>query len=145
MVDWQAALRAGMVGGATFLAYLVVVVPLALGGSWAAVVRLLASPALGQGVLDSTAAPGPFVALAAIGTHFFLSAVFAIALAAITSRAPLGPAFTGALFGSAIYAMHYVTLQMFFDWFLALHSWWILAGHMLYGTVTATVYQRAAR
>ena len=80
VVDWSAAIWAGLIAGILFLALNLFVVTTFVGGNVWVVLRLLASIVLGQGVLAPPATYDFKVLLAALFAHFALAIAFSLLL-----------------------------------------------------------------
>src|SRR5210317_1981620 len=86
VVDWSAAVWAGLIAGAAFLVANLLLTPMILGGNAWVSIRLLASITMGKEIL---APPATFDALALVmglTTHFALSIVFAMVVAFVVHR-----------------------------------------------------------
>jgi len=146
VVDWRAALIAGLVAGSVFLAILLIGIPLIYGMSAAVPVRYIASLVMGAGVLPPT---GPEEALAAplpmiVGllVHYGLSVAFTMILAYITHRwGFLMGIIVGALFGAAVYAINIYTMTLIYEWFFVFNSLTFFIAHVLFGAVAGGLYE----
>lgn len=142
LVDWSAAVWAGLIAGLVFLLLNLFLVPLFVGGNAWVVLRLLASIVLGEGALAPPATFDLSVLIVALITHFVLSILFALLLAYIIHRWGLIVGIVGgALFGLALYATNFYTLTLFFPWFFAMRSWPIVIAHIIFGAVAGGVYE----
>ena len=142
VVDWSAAVWAGVIAGAVFLVLNLVLTPLAFGGNAWVVIRLLASVVMGEGVLAPPATFDPVITLVALLIHFALSIVFALLLAIIIHRwGFITGVILGALFGLALYGINFYTLTLFFPWFFAMNSWVMIVSHVVFGAVAGGVYE----
>ena len=142
LVDWSAAVWAGLIAGTFFLLLLLVATPIVAGGNAWVVLRLLASVVLGSGILAPPATFSLSALLAGIITHYILSLGYALLLAYIIHRWGLIVGLVGgAMFGLALYALNFYTLTFFFPWFFAMRSWPVVLSHIIFGAVAGGVYE----
>ena len=142
VVDWSAAVWAGIVAGLVFMLLNLYVTPYVLGGNAWVMVRLFASVILGQGILAPPASFDLAAIVAALVAHFTLSVAFALLLAYIIHRGGLiTGVLGGALFGMALYFINFYTLTWFFPWFFALKSNIMLGTHLLFGALAGGTYE----
>jgi hypothetical protein len=142
LIDWSAAVWAGVLAGAVFFIAVVFAMPLAVGGSPWVIVRYFASIVLGPGTLAPPAAFTPSVLAAAIAIHFSFAIGFALLISFVIHKGGLwGGIAKGALLGAAIYAINIFTLTLLFPWFFALHGPLFLAVHIVYGAVVGWIYE----
>lgn len=143
--DWAASGWAGLTGGAVLLVWELALAPLFLGLGPSDVVLRVAAIAMGEDVLPQMNAFTGLVALTAMVVHLPLSLLYARLLAGIVHRARMRtrPAVAfGALFGAALYLVNfYVFTETLFPWFEEARGWPTFIGHLLYGAVTAAVYE----
>lgn len=142
LVDWRAAIWAGLMAGAIFLLVNLFVTPLVIGGNGWVMVRLFASILLGEGIL---APPATFDALAlvvALITHFALATAYSMLIAYIIHRGGLiAGVVGGALLGLALYSINFYTLTFFFPWFFAMRSGVFVAAHLIFGALAGGIYE----
>lgn len=142
VMDWRAALAAGLIAGAVTLLVLLVAYPLVTGGTPWTVLRFIGAIVLGKAVLPP---PTSFHALAAITgtvTHLVLSIAFATVLALIIHRWGIIVGFVGgALFGLALFGINLFALTELFDWFYPLRSLPFLLLHVFYGALAGGLYE----
>lgn len=141
LVDWSAALWAGVIGGATFLAVNMILSAIVLGTPWI-VPQVLASLVLGPDVLPppNTFAPGVFVV--ALIVHFIMSILFALLFAGLLHRlGMLIGAVGGALLGLILYGITFYAASIVFPWFFTMRSWMMLVSHALFGMIVGIVYE----
>lgn len=142
LVDWSAAVWAGIIGGTLFAMLNWFVTPYFLGGSVWVYVRLFASILLGEGVLAPPATFSITAVFAALVTHYALSILFALLIAYIIHRGGLiGGIIGGGLLGLALYAVNLYTLTYFFPAFFVMNSWVMVISHIIYGAVAGGVYE----
>ena len=146
IVDWRAAIFAGVIGGAIFLLLEMVLPTLLIGSSPWVALRYTASMVLGEEVLPPPAGFDALVVLVGLLVHFVLSILYACVLAFIVHRGGLITGIIGgSLFGLAIFAINYYTFTLFFPWFFYLRSWIAVLGHVLFGAVTGGLYEGLQR
>lgn len=142
-LDWGAAGWAGLAGGAAFLVILTIGMISAGGGGLSGAVRLLASVALGESVLEPGQPAPALVFLAAAAVHLQLSMIYARILAGIVDRMERPAALlVGASFGAVLYLVNYYALAGFFPWFVSARGPSALIAHLAFGVVGAAVYKR---
>ena len=142
VVDWSAAIWAGLLAGSVFLLLNVFLTPLVLGGNGWVIIRLFASIPLGDAILAPPATYDLKALMAALVTHYVLSVGFGMLLAYIIHRGGLiAGILIGALFGLALYAINFYTLTLAFPWFFALRSWVFIATHVLFGALAGAIYE----
>jgi hypothetical protein len=141
VVDWNAALWAGLISGLVFLLVDILLSAAILGSPWV-YLRIIASLILGTAVLPPPATFDLSVFLVAVVIQVLLSLVYAGLLAVIIHRWGLIVGILGgALFGFAIYLINFYTLSFFFPWFYPYRSWIILWGHVLFGALAGGLYE----
>jgi len=141
VMDWRAALWAGLIAGAAFLVSNMLLTEIFLGSPWVAV-RLTASVLLGPDVLPPPATFDGRALAVAILVHFPLSVLFACLVALILHRwGMVAGLFGGAACGLALYAIHFYTLSFLFPWFYPMRGWLMAASHALFGAVAGVVYE----
>lgn len=142
LVDWRAALWAGLIAGAIFFLLLVLVTPLLAGGNGWVVIRLLASIVLGADILAPPATFDLAALIVAVGTHFILSVGFSLLIAYVLHRWGLIVGILGgALLGLALYAINFYTLTFLFPWFFAMRSWPVVVSHVIFGALAGGIYE----
>jgi hypothetical protein len=142
LVDWSAALWAGLMAGAVFLGFNLFVTPALAGGNAWVMVRLIASVIMGEGVLAPPATFDGAALAAALGVHFSLSVAFSLLLAAVIHRWGLiVGVLGGGLFGLALYSINFYSLTYFFPWFFAMRSTPLVLSHVLFGALAGGIYE----
>ena len=142
LVDWRAALWAGLIAGAIFLLVNLFATPQVIGGNAWVMVRLFASIILGEGILAPPATFDGTALLVAIITHFVLSVGYALLIAYIIHRGGLiAGIIGGALLGLALYSINFYTLTFFFPWFFAMRSGVFVVAHLLFGALAGGIYE----
>ena len=144
VVDWSAAVWAGLIAGVIFLVLNLILIPATIGGNVWVILRLFASIILGEDVVSP---PAPdtsdmTVLISALVVHFVLSIVFALILAFITHRwGFITGVIVGALFGASVYVINLYTFSYFFPWMFALNSWTFFLTHVLFGAIAGGIYE----
>ncbi|MDX1523060.1 MAG: hypothetical protein R3264_15650 [Anaerolineae bacterium] len=142
VVDWSAAIWAGLVAGLVFLLFNLFLTPVFASGNAWVIIRLLASIVLGEGILAPPATFNLAALIVALLTNFVLSIAFSLLLAIIIHRWGLIVGIVGgALFGAALYAINFYSLTLLFPWFFAMRSWPIVISHIIFGAVAGGVYE----
>ncbi len=142
LVDWIAAVWAGIISGTVFLLLNLFLTPYFMGGNMWVMVRLFASIILGEGILAPPAAFDISALAVAIATNFVISMLFALLIAYIIHRGGLITGIIGgALFGLAIYVINFYTLTLFFPWFFAMQHWIIIVNHIIFGALAGGIYE----
>jgi hypothetical protein len=142
VVDWRAAIWAGLIAGLVFLLFNVFIGPLVIGGNGWVIVRLFASLLMGSGVLVPPATFDGAALLAGLAVNFGLSVIFSLLVALIIHRGGLiSGILGGGLLGLALYGINFYTLTIFFPWFFPLRSWVFLLAHALFGALAGGIYE----
>jgi len=142
LVDWSAAVWAGLAGGAIFLLMNLFVTPAIVGGNAWVQVRLLASIVMGPQVLAPPATFDAGALFAALVTNFALAILFALFVAWVLHRWGLIVGIVGgALLGLALYLIVFYSLTRFFPQFFAMNGRGYLLSHMVFGAVVGGVYE----
>lgn len=142
VMDWRAAVFAGLIAGAIFLVSLLIIYPVATGGSPWILLRMIAAVVLGQGALTPINAPSGSVAVVAVLLHFVLSLLYTLIVAFVVHRwGVLLAVLVGGLIGLAIYLINVFTFTIFFDWFTLAREWPFLVVHILFGAVAGGIYE----
>lgn len=140
LVDWRAAVIAGLVGGLVFMLVQMIGQAMIAGGSIWAFPRYVAALIMGRDVLLGDLS----VAVIVVGLllHFLLALIFGLILAAIIHEWNLlVGVVVGALFGLALYAINYYTMSRFFPWFYPVRAWLDITAHVLFGLTAGGVYE----
>ncbi len=141
LVDWRAALIAGVVSGVVLLALEMFLMARAVGSPWV-FPRLVAAIVLGKGVLPPPATITPGILLAALAIHLPLSIGYACLIAFVLHRWGLLVGIVGgAALGLALYAINFGTTWAIFPWFAPMKSWISLWAHVAFGAVAGGTYE----
>lgn len=142
LVDWRAAVWAGLISGGVFLLLNIVVAPLILGGNHWAMVRLTASIILGESILPPPATFNAVALLAALVSNTGLCLLFGLFAAYVLHRGGIVMGFAGgALLGLALYGISFYTLTLFYPWFFAYRGWVMIANHVILGMLAGGIYE----
>ena len=142
VMDWRAAVKAGLIASAVFLVALLVGYPIATGGTPWVVLRFIAAIVLGEGILTPPNAFSLAALIVGVLVHFVLAVVYTGILAFIVHRwRMLISIVGGALFGVAIYLINFFTFTLFFPWFFPARAWPFMIGHILFGAIAGGVYE----
>lgn len=141
LVDWKAAILAGLAGGIVSLFSNIFISSSLLDSPWL-FLRIIASILLGKGVLPPPVDFSWPVLFAGLGIHLSLSVIFACVIAAVVHQWGMIVSFLGgAVLGLAFYTINFYTLTLLFPWFYPFRSWIFLLMHMLYGAFAGSVYE----
>ena len=143
VVDWGAALWAGLVAGFVFLVLNLLLIPYIPGMTASVFFRYLAAIVMGTGVLPPpTDTVTVSILVAAILVHFALALVFAFLLAVITHQWGLVVGIlVGAFFGFAVYLINLYAVMRLFPWFFLLQNNVFAVTHVIFGAVAGAVYE----
>ena len=141
VVDWRAALIAGLVSGIVFFGIAALVTTNAL-GTPISLVRLFASIVFGQDILNAGTEVSPAAWIAALAIHLVLSVGFGLLVAYVVHRWGIIIGIVGGgLLGLALYFINFYSLSLLFPWFFTFRSTLMLVGHVLFGAVTGGLYE----
>jgi len=142
LVDWSAALWAGLIAGIVFLILNLIIIPIGWDTNIWLVVRLFASIVMGERALPPPADFDPVILVVALVTHLALSIIFALLLAYIIHRWGLIVGIIGgAIFGIAIFCINVYGLTYFYYWFSLMRSWPFLLAHIIFGALAGGIYE----
>lgn len=141
VVDWRAAVWAGIISGIVFLLINMLLTKFYVGSPWV-IVRLAASILMGTQVLQPSANFDATIFGAALFVHVPLSIAFASVIAVILHRwGLLVGIIGGAIFGLALYAINFYTFSYFFPWFFPMRSWIMAVSHLVFGACAGGIYE----
>jgi len=141
LVDWRAAIWAGVISGLIFLAINMLLTKVYVGSPWVSV-RLVASIVMGTRALPPPADFDAGIFVIALLVHFPLSIAFASIIAFVLHRGGLLMGIVGgAIFGLALYAINFYTLTFFFPWFFPMRSWIMMLSHIVFGASAGGIYE----
>lgn len=142
IMDWKAAIWAGLISSIVFYLINIFIIPLILGGNMWIIIRLFSSIILGEEILAPPATYDLYALITSIGINFILSVAFTFLIAFVLHKwGLLTGIIGGALFGLAIYAFNFYTLSYFFPWFFALSSWPFVVAHLIFGATAGGIYE----
>lgn len=138
----KAALWAGLITGAVFLALEMFMVPAFAGGSPWGPPRMIAAIILGKGVLPPPATFDLGIFVSALVVHLILSIAYVLLLAWIIDRWDMGRALlAGLVFGLILYLVNFYPLTIVFPWFVMARNWITIFTHLVFGVVGAWAYK----
>jgi len=141
VLDWGAALWAGIISGALVFMLNIILSWIFLGSPWV-LVRLTASILLGADVLPPPAGFDLAIFLAALLVQMALSLFYGCLVVFVIFRWGLLVGFLGgAALGLAIYAINFFAISYFFPWFFPMRSWILLLSHALFGALAGGIYE----
>ena len=141
VVDWSAAVWAGIIAGMVTLLLNVFVMPMYIGGNGWLVIRYFASIALGEGVLPPPSSPHAGALVTAIVMQLVLSVAFTLVLAFIIHRGGLvAGVLGGAAFGLGVYCINFFLMTRFFDHFNIGNSFLVFS-HLIFGALAGGLYE----
>ena len=142
VMDWKAAVLAGLIAGAVFLVVLLIAYPLATGGTPWTIFRFIGAMVLGEAVLPPPTSFDAGIVITAVIIHFTLAVLYTLVLAFIVHRwRLLVSVIGGALFGLALYLINFFTFTFFFAWFYPARAWPFSLVHILFGAVAGGIYE----
>lgn len=143
MIDWSAAIWAGIIAGVVFMMLEMIMVTLFMpdGSPWGPP-RMIAAIVMGQDVLPPPATFAVAPMMAAMVLHFILSIIYAIILAFIVNRFGLGiAAIIGLVFGLILYLVNFYGFTAVFPWFAMGRGWISIFAHLMFGLIAALAYK----
>ena len=146
VMDWRAAVIAGLLAGALTMLFWMILWSVVTAGSIWTPFHQTAALLLGENVLTPSQTIDFQVVLAGTVTHLFLSVLYTIILAFIIHRWGLIVGIVGgALYGLSLYLINYLTFSAFFPWFYPLQSWMMVVGHVFFGALAGGLYEALER
>jgi hypothetical protein len=146
VMDWRAAVFAGLLAGLLAFLLRIALWVIATGGSFWTPFHHSAAILLGPESLAPAGAPQAGVVAVGFLVHMALSLIYTLLLAFIIHRWGLIVGIIGgALFGVAIYLINYYTFTALFPWFYPLRSWLVLAVHVFFGATAGGLYEALER
>jgi uncharacterized membrane protein YagU involved in acid resistance len=143
-INWNAAIKAGLIAGLVFMALEMILVATIGGESPWAPPRMIAAIAMGKEVLPPPATFEPVSFIVAMLVHFGLSVVLAIVFALIAGSAGWSVAqatFAGLIFGLIVYAVNFYGMTAFFPWFAMARNLISILAHAIFGLVLGYSYR----
>ncbi len=146
VMDWRAAVSAGLLAGGLTLLLRMILWSTVTGGSPWTPFHHSAAILLGQEVFTPTSPPEFGILAVGMLVHMGLSLFYTIVLAFIIHRWGLVVGIVGgALFGLAVYVINYYSLTLFYPWYSPLRSWLVLAFHVFFGATAGGLYEGLER
>jgi hypothetical protein len=146
IMDWRAAVIAGVIAGLLTMLLWIILLALTTGGSLWAPFHHVAAILLGENSLTPSQSIDWQIVLTGMVIHMVLAVFYAVILAFIVHRWGLAVGIIGgAIFGLALYAINYYTFTALYPWFYPLRSWIALVGHIFFGAVAGGVYEGLER
>lgn len=144
-VSWSAAAEAGLIGGVAYLVLELIFVPLFVGGTVWAALRMVAAIVLGRDVVPPPETFDLGIALTGAFVHLLLATLYGMVLAVLINGAGPGVAvLAGAMFGLGLYILNFYVFTMLFPWFAAGRTWVTVLNHLVFGFVVAWSYKAIA-
>jgi hypothetical protein len=141
LVDWGAAMWAGLLSGTLFLALGILLPWLALGDPWVHL-RLIGSLAFGPAVIPPPETTNPVVLLVALAITYALTIPLAALVALVVHKwGWVFSALGGAALGWGLYLFTFWTLSFFFPWIFPLRNWMILLAFLGLGALVGALYE----
>lgn len=147
LLNFKAAVSAGLIAGLVFLVLEMVLVATIGGGSPWGPPRMIGAILLGESVLPPPATFDLMVLIVAMAVHFFLSVVLGIIFAFLSDRAglSLGPAvLAGLVFGLVVYFVNFYGMTAVFPWFAMARNAISIFAHGVFGLVLGYSYRALA-
>lgn len=146
---WKPAVYSGLIAGAVFLVLELILVPLVMGMSVWAPVRMIGAILLGTGALPPEGQPATFgfaVLVAALVVHFVLSGIYGYVLSLLDFRLDEWAAVViGAVFGLVIYLINFYGFTALFPWFEMARGGLSILVHVIFGIVAAWTYKELTK
>ena len=145
MMDWRAAIIAGILAGVVFVLFNMWLASHYLGNANLPL-QLSAAVVLGPSVLPPAVGLGGSVYAAGFIVHMLLAIAFACLVAFCLHRwGILVGIVGGALFGLALYAINYYSVADAFPWLSPLRGWIMALSHVIFGAIAGGVYEALER
>lgn len=142
LVDWGAAIKAGVISGVIFFILNILLVSFALGSNGNFVIRYLASVLLGKDILPPPDTFSFSATIAALFATLVMSVVFSCVIAYVIHRGGIiTGVIGGAILGLALYMINFYTLTLIFPWFYVLTGWTMAFNHMIFGALAGGIYE----
>ena len=141
LVDWHAALLAGLISGAIsftlgiFLSWYLVKSP------WF-FTRLVSSIILGVKVLPPPTTFDLGIFVIALLVFIAIALIYTAIIATIVHKYGIIISFLGgAIIGLAAYAINFYSFSYFFPWFYPYRSWIFVVAHVVFGALVGSLYE----
>lgn len=146
-INWNAAIKAGVIAGLVFLILELVLVSTVGGESPWAPVRMIGAIALGEDVLPPPATFDLISFLAAAVVHFALAIIYGVIFALVADKAGWGlgvSVVAGLVFGLILYAVNFYGFTALFPWFAMARNEISIVAHAVFGLVLGYGYRKLA-
>jgi len=146
-LNWNAAIKASIIAGLTFLILELGLVATVGGESLWGSPRMIGAIVLGEDVLPPPATFDLVSFIAALVVHFALAIIYGVIFAFVADKAAwtLGVAsIVGLIFGLAIYAVNFYGFTALFPWFAMARNGISIFAHAMFGLVLGYSYRRLA-
>ncbi len=146
-INWNAAIKAGLIAGAVFMILEMLLVATVGGMSPWGPPRMIAAIVLGEGVLPPPATFEPVSFIVAMLVHFALSILLAIIFALVAGRArssATAATLAGLVFGLIVYAINFYGMTALFPWFAMARNGISIFVHAVFGLVLGYSYWKLA-
>ena len=143
-ISVKAAIVAGLVAGAVFLALEMMLVMAAGMSPWGPP-RMMAAMVMGEGVLPPPATFDFGIMAVAMAVHFAMAVILGFLFAALVGGRGLSFAAAlgvGAVFGLAVYVFNFYVMTGVFPWFAMARNWNSIIAHAVFGIILALVYRQ---
>lgn len=141
LVDWRAAIIAGIVSGIVFLIVHMLLFAVVLRTPFVPL-RILAAFVMGDGVLPPPPSFDAGSAVVGIIVLLIVSILLACFIALILHRwGMLVGIIGGALWGAAFYFLLFYGISLFFPWLYPLRNWMTFAALAIFGATAGGVYE----
>jgi len=142
-LDWSAAIWASLLAGAvSYLLYLFFVPISVDAGNAGAMVRYIASIAMGPEVLAPPATITMGLLIISLIVHFAVAIVEGLIIAFVLHRWGLVVGLLGGgLFGLFFFLINFYTLTLVWPHMFAMSHWSVLAIHVIFGALAGGIYE----
>lgn len=141
LVDWGAAVWAGILSGTLAMA-LVVVLPWLTLGDPGVHLRVMGSVVFGPAVIPPPETANPLVIIVAVIIAYALTIPFSALVALVVHKwGWLLSALGGAALGWGLYLFNFWTLSFFFPWIFPLRNWMLLLAFLGFGALVGALYE----
>lgn len=139
VMDWGAAVWAGLLAGVAFLLTNLIVSSIAVDDA-DVTLRLMSSLILGNDVLLSE--PTAVSIIVGLLVHFVLSVLFTVIIALLIHRwGLLVGIVAGGLLGLALYGINFFALRPILPQFFVVTGWTMAVSHLIFGAVAGGMYE----
>lgn len=141
VVDWSAAVWAGLIAGIAFLLINIILTAISGGYPWL-LSRLIASIVMGSRALPPPVGFDFFIFFTSLIVHLPLSILFACLIATVIHRWGLMVGILGGgLLGLFLYGINLYTFEWLFPGFLMVQNWVTIVSHIVFGGLAGGIYE----